>query len=152
MGNVTTCLFKDQAEKTQLFLFLFFFFRRPDSHSRSRKTDKELYTNLPPNLSLLSIIQPGTEQLRVKVGLEKLLFLSCIHVPPWLAKAEKSKLFSKSHQSVRQASESPMKVSHLRDLTSTGNGIGVTPFVLFVVHTTPLPIPHVSSSLSPLRG
>ncbi|EOB07693.1 hypothetical protein Anapl_16512 [Anas platyrhynchos] len=40
--------------------------RRPDSHSRSRKTDKELYINLPPNLSLLSIIQPGTEQLRVK--------------------------------------------------------------------------------------
>lgn len=130
----------------------FFFFRRPDSHSRSRKTDKELYINLPPNLSLLSIIQPGTEQLRAKVGLEKLLFLSCIHVPPWLAKAEKSKLFSKSHQSVRQASESPMKVSHLRDLTPTGNGIGVIPFVLLVVHTTPLPIPRFSSSLSPLRG
>lgn len=85
MGNVTTCLFKNQAEKTWLFLF----FRRPDSHSQSRKTDKKLYIDLPPNLSFLSIIQPGTEELRVKVGLEKLLFLSSIHVPLWLDKADK---------------------------------------------------------------
>lgn len=148
MGNVTTCLFKDQAEKKHGYFCFLEDLTPTVGLERPITNYTSTYHQIFHYWALSNLAQSSSES---RWGWKNSCFWAASMCHRGWTRQRNKNYFPSPTNSMRQASESPTKVSHLRDLTSTGNGVCAIPFVLLVVHATPLPIPNFSSSLSPFK-